>query len=272
MGCSFYTRTFSVFLLFSIRDRIEVIIYLISLDDFNYNINMKDFERRVEHTADGSITLYIPEMDEHYHSTNGAIIEALHVYVDAAFKNRLSRGQEQCLSILEVGFGTGLNAFLTMLEAERSERNVSYTTLELFPLSEDITSQLNYAEQVALMMGGDVAKLRLLFDEIHNASWNVTVEITPYFTLEKRKLDLTKDTLKGNFDIVYYDAFAPDKQADMWTDEVVKKVCGRVNKGGVLTTYCAKGVVRRGFRDQGFLMERLPGPPGKREMIRGTKE
>ncbi len=232
---------------------------------------MKDFERRVEQTADGSITLYIPEMDEHYHSTNGAIIEALHVYVDAAFRNRLSKGEEQSLTLLEVGFGTGLNAFLTMLEAERSERKVCYTTLELFPLSKDITEQLNYAEQVAEMFGGNIERLKSLFEKIHNAAWDEAVEITPFFTLEKRQLDLTRESLKGDFDIVYYDAFAPDKQPDMWTEEVVKKVCDRVNKNGVLTTYCAKGVVRRGFRDQGFLMERLPGPPGKREMIRGTK-
>ena len=233
---------------------------------------MQDFERRAERTADGSITLYIPEMDEHYHSTNGAIIEALHVYVDAAFKNRLSKGQEQCLNLLEIGFGTGLNAFLTMLEAEKTHRKVSYTTLELFPLSKDITSQLNYAEQVVEMLGGDIDKLKELFDQIHNAAWNESVEITPFFTIEKRQIDLTEESLKGDFDIVYYDAFAPDKQPDMWTEDVVEKVCDRVNKGGVLTTYCAKGIVRRGFRDQGFLMERLPGPPGKREMIRGTKE
>ncbi len=233
---------------------------------------MKDFERRVEQTADGSITLYIPEMDEHYHSTNGAIIEALHVYVDAAFKNRKAKGQERRLSLLEIGFGTGLNAFLTMLEAESSQTKVCYTTLELFPLSKDITDQLNYPEQIVEMFGGDISRLKSLFEDIHNAAWDEVVDITPFFSIEKRQFDLTKESLIGNFDIVYYDAFAPDKQPDMWTEDVVKKVCDSVNQGGVLTTYCAKGVVRRGFRDQGFLMERLPGPPGKREMIRGTKQ
>lgn len=225
---------------------------------------MKNFERKPEITADGSVTFYIPEIDEHYHSTNGAIIEALHVYLKEALLHYIERVQPRRVRILEVGFGTGLNAFLTLIRAEELRIPIHYTTLELYPLDMERVEMLNYPQQVEK---GDAA----LFKSLHAAQWNETVAVTPLFSIEKREIDLVNNPLEGMFDVVYFDAFAPDKQPEMWSDAIYQKVAAQVSTGGVLTTYCAKGVVRRGFRDAGFIMERIPGPPGKREMIRGTK-
>ncbi|MGL4293543.1 MAG: tRNA (5-methylaminomethyl-2-thiouridine)(34)-methyltransferase MnmD [Bacteroidales bacterium] len=225
---------------------------------------MIDFERKPEVTADGSITLYIPEIDEHYHSVNGAIVEARHVYLKEALSQYIGLQKPKQVRILEVGFGTGLNAFLSLLLAEELGVPVHYTTLELYPLTVEQISLLNYAMQV------DPARQEE-YISLHKAKWNEPVGITPYFTIEKRQVDLTRDELQGMFEVVYFDAFAPDKQPEMWTDAIYRKIAEVVEENGILTTYCAKGVVRRGFRDAGFVMERIPGPPGKREMIRGTR-
>ena len=236
---------------------------------------MRDFKRLVEQTADGSNTLYIPELDEHYHSTNGAVVEANHVYLEAGLRHQMQQ-QAGALSVLEVGFGTGLNAFLSLLEAEKSQRSVVYTTLELYPLSLDLVSQMCYVDQVwsfEAYRAVDVLKAywQQWYEAMHAAPWGEPIAITPYFTLVKKQLDLTKEEIEGAFDVVYYDAFGPDKQPEMWSDEVIARVCRCMNPLSVVTTYCAKGVVRRGIQQQGFVMERLPGPPGKREMLRGTK-
>lgn len=225
---------------------------------------MKEFERNPEVTADGSITFYIPEIDEHYHSTNGAVVEALHVYLKEALQRFVELNNPKEVRILEIGFGTGLNAFLTLLKSAELQIPIHYTTLELYPLAAEQVAQLNYAEQID-------ANSANLFKALHAANWNESVAITPFFSIEKRQMDLVKEPLMGRFDVVYYDAFAPDKQPEMWSEAIYQKVADAVDKGGILTTYCAKGVVRRGFRDAGFEMERIPGPPGKREMIRGTR-
>lgn len=225
---------------------------------------MKEFQRKPEITADGSITFYIPEIDEHYHSTNGAVVEALHVYLKEALQRFVDLNKPETVRILEIGFGTGLNAFLSLLKADELQIPIHYTTLELYPLTPEQVAQLNYAQQT------DAAR-NDLFMALHAANWNETVTLTPFFSVEKRQMDLVGEPLSGTFDVVYYDAFAPDKQPEMWSDTIYRKVADAVAKGGILTTYCAKGVVRRGFRDAGFEMERIPGPPGKREMIRGTR-
>ncbi len=236
---------------------------------------MRDFSRLIEQTADGSNTLYIPELDEHYHSTNGAVVEANHVYLQAGLRHQMQQC-EGCISVLEIGFGTGLNAFLSLLEAEKSQRAVVYTTLELYPLSLDLIGQMCYVEQVwpfEIYHGADAdqAQWQAWYEAMHAAPWDEPVAITPYFTLIKKQIDLTQEAMDGAFDVVYYDAFGPDKQPEMWTDEVLARVCRCVKPSGVVTTYCAKGVVRRAIQQQGFVMERLAGPPGKREMLRGTK-
>ncbi|MEG1379463.1 MAG: tRNA (5-methylaminomethyl-2-thiouridine)(34)-methyltransferase MnmD [Bacteroidales bacterium] len=225
---------------------------------------MENFQRKPEITADGSVTFYIPEIDEHYHSTNGAVVEARHVYLKEALQQYITLNLPKQVRILEVGFGTGLNAFLTLLRSEELQIPIHYTTLELYPLGAEQVGMLNYAEQI------DASRLHL-FNALHEAEWGETVSITPFFSIEKRQLDLVRSPLEGLFDVVYFDAFAPDKQPEMWTEAIYRKGADAVIPHGILTTYCAKGVVRRGFRDAGFAMERIPGPPGKREMIRGTR-
>ncbi|MDR3338490.1 MAG: tRNA (5-methylaminomethyl-2-thiouridine)(34)-methyltransferase MnmD [Candidatus Symbiothrix sp.] len=207
----------------------------------------------IESTADGSSTLFVPELDEHYHSINGAMQESRHVYIEAGFN--------QCMKpeihVLEFGFGTGLNALLTALEAEKRKVKVFYTGLEKFPLPQEIVEKLNYP-------GTD----RDLYPTIHQSEWAFPVQLTPFFNLCKIQTDFSDFDFPEFYDVVYYDAFAPDKQPEVWSQELFDKVFSSMNPGGMLTTYCAKGSVRRMMLQAGFCVERLPGPPGKREMLR----
>jgi tRNA U34 5-methylaminomethyl-2-thiouridine-forming methyltransferase MnmC len=219
--------------------------------------------RRIEQTADGSHTLYVPELDEHYHSVNGAVQESLHVFIDAGLK-QLSSSK---INILEIGFGTGLNAFLTFLYASKTQANIVYTALELYPLPPDIICRLNYTT-------GHPSEEAAVFAKLHEADWNKPVLISPAFTLEKRLSDLTCLDGMGTdelFDLIYFDAFAPDKQPEMWTQAIFSYLYKHTATDGVLTTYCAKGCVRRMLQLAGYTVERLPGPPGKREMLRAKK-
>jgi Uncharacterized conserved protein len=228
--------------------------------------DMTRFRREIEYTQDGSTTLYMPEIDEHYHSTHGAVIEARHVYIKEALEKRLSLSPDSfSLSVLEVGFGTGLNALLTFLWAEKYHIKIHYTTLELYPLSIDIIRQINFP----LVMESDCTPQ---YEAMHLACWNRPCPLSDFFVLDKRNMDLVNDKLEGRFDVVYFDAFAPDKQPEMWQDSIYRKVYDSLNESAVLSTYCSKGVVRRGLQQVGFQMERIPGPPGKREMLRGIKK
>ncbi|MGL5787715.1 MAG: tRNA (5-methylaminomethyl-2-thiouridine)(34)-methyltransferase MnmD [Bacteroidales bacterium] len=217
-------------------------------------------------TEDGSHTLYIPGMDEHYHSFHGAIQESTHVFIETGFKALA----KDTVHVLEIGFGTGLNALLTALEADKSDKMVYYTTLELYPLSEEITNHLNYPS----VLGLDSAKTDM-YHRILGAEWlkeeGEFVEITPRFFIRKLHVDFTDYRFNANYNLIYFDAFAPDKQPEMWTSTLFDSVSNATEEGGILTTYCAKGVVRRALIASGFKVERLPGPPGKREMLRGTK-
>ncbi len=218
-------------------------------------------QRIVEETADGVATLYIPQMDEHYHSVKGALTEAQHVYIASAF----CATTQPTVSLLEMGFGTGLNAFLTLLEAEKQGRSVRYTTLELYPLPLDTVMQLGYAEAIA-------PEAAPLFEAIHRCEWGEEVAITPYFTLCKQQVDLLDFCSDEAIDAIYFDAFAPEKQPELWSEEVFTSLYNQMSSGGVLTTYCAKGEVRRRLQRAGFTVERLAGPPnGKREILRATK-
>lgn len=207
-------------------------------------------------TADGSPTLYLPGMDEHYHSTNGAVGESKHVYIGA--------GLNQCLKnrihVLEMGFGTGLNAFLTALEAERRGVRIFYTGLEKYPLPKETIERLRYSNDN-----------EALFQEIHAVEWGKAVPVRACFTIEKLCTDFSEFSFPGPYDVVYYDAFAPDKQPEVWSQELFDALFNALSPAGILTTYCAKGQVRRRMRQAGFMVERLPGPPGKREMLRARK-
>lgn len=212
----------------------------------------------IESTADGSATLYIPEMEEHYHSVKGALTESGHIFRDCAF---LYRADGSPLRLLEVGFGTGLNAAVTAAAADASHP-VHYITLERFPLGEETIALLGYDS----IVDGELLR------RIHSAPWGKAVEITPYFTLEKIECDYTADPLPEGIDVVYFDAFAPEKQPDMWSEETFGRLYRSMRSGAVLTTYCSKGVIRRRLESLGLRVERLPGPPGgKREILRATR-
>ncbi|MDR1718606.1 MAG: tRNA (5-methylaminomethyl-2-thiouridine)(34)-methyltransferase MnmD [Dysgonamonadaceae bacterium] len=208
-------------------------------------------------TADGSHTLYIPALDEHYHSIHGAIRESEHVFI--------REGLKQCtkkeIHVLELGFGTGLNGLLTCLEAMKDGRTIHYTALEKYPLSEELINRLNYGE----MLGR-----KDLYQAIHSAAWEIIQWITPEFCLRKVQTDFSQFDYSAHFDVVYYDAFAPEKQPSAWSLALFEKIHHAMNDGGILTTYCAKGSVRRMLQQAGFDVVRIPGPPGKRQMIRAV--
>ncbi len=235
-----------------------------------YICSLKQFAMEIifQLTEDGSHTLYVPALDEHYHSTHGAIQESKHVFIDAGLKPK------QCVSsklnILEIGFGTGLNAFLTLLEGDKMKTEIHYTTLEQFPLSICEVEKLNYPTLLPNVENGTE-----LFRKLHNAPWEEESSITPYFTLLKRHVDVCQKeflTFAHQFNLIYFDAFAPDKQPDIWSEPLFETLFSFCQPHAILTTYCAKGSVRRMIQSVGFYVERLPGPPGKREMLRAIKQ
>ena len=211
-------------------------------------------------TEDGSHTLFVPEIDECYHSTHGAIQESGHIFIGAGL-NQCAKSE---INVLEIGFGTGLNAFMTLLEGEKSGRKIHFTSLEKCPVEMAKVKLLNYSEVLA-------PDKNPLFEQLHLSPWNEEVQITPLFTLKKIEADFTEYDFTDNFDVVYYDAFSPEKQPEMWTDEIIQKIASKVKKDGILVTYCAKGSVRRAFSSAGFHMERIPGPIGKKEILKGKK-
>lgn len=211
-------------------------------------------------TGDGSPTLYVPSLDEHYHSHFGAVTESKHIFINAGLAGISSNH----ISILEAGFGTGLNALLTALYAAEHQVNVHYTALEKFPLGRRVTEQLGYGK----FAGGNGPEI---YSAIHDAPWGETVPITDEFMLNKIVCDLTTDDLRGKYDIIYFDAFGPDKQPDMWTEEVLGRVAAVTHPGSVFVTYSAKGTLKRILKTLGFDVTLLPGPPGKRVMTRAVK-
>ena len=216
----------------------------------------------VQRTDDGSATLFVPALDEHYHSGKGAYTEALHIYRDCAYLHAAESTNMRPLRLLEIGFGTGLNAVVTAMAAT-AERPVHYITLEKYPVDSSLIASLDY---------GSIVDAELL-TAIHAAPWDAPTTITPHFTLEKRCCDLLSTPLPDAIDVVYFDAFAPEKQPEMWSAGVFARIYQAMRPGGVLTTYCAKGAIRRMLQTIGFSVERLAGPVGgKREILRATKE
>ena len=217
-------------------------------------------KRIIEKTDDGSTTLFVPELNEHYHSTKGARTESQHIFINMGLKASTATTPH----ILEIGFGTGLNAFLTLLDAEVHQRKIHYYSVELYPLDMDVIESLNYGEMIC-------AGRKDVFQALHQVEWNVAVQVTDFFGLHKIQGDSNTCALPDRIDLVYFDAFAPDKQPEMWNQEIFNRLYARMTGGGVLTTYCAKGVVRRMMKEAGYSVERIPGPPGKREMLRAIK-
>ncbi len=220
------------------------------------------FKLEVVDTGDGSKTLYIPEMGEQYHSINGAVGESKFVFLERGY----SCHQAKNPSVFEIGFGTGLNCLLTALEAGLKQRPTTYFTLEKYPLGAQITAELNYGSLIS-------EEAKEIFAAIHACQWNEKVALSPYFELFKLNADLIHDDLKEipPCNIIYFDAFAPGKQPEIWTSQIFRKISEKTLPSGIFVTYSAKGEVRRQLTAAGYQMERLPGPPGKKEMLRGIK-
>lgn len=216
-------------------------------------------------TEDGSLTLYAPTFGEHYHSTHGAVQESEHIYLGLALRERMSSWREgdAPLRLFEVGFGTGLNALLSWREAEERHIPLQYYSIEKFPLPPEIYEALHYEGL------GQEREVKDQLLRLHTAPWDEAVELSPFFTLYKLRGDLTTCTFPERLSVIYYDAFSPESQPELWAEELFQRLGKVACSGAILSTYCAKGEVRRRLQRSGFLVERLPGPPGKREVLCG---
>lgn len=218
-------------------------------------------KRRIITTGDGSKTIQIEDWDEQYHSKHGAIQEAYHVFI----KHGLSHFSDSKIAILEIGLGTGLNAFITLLEAKKLNISVHYTGVEAYPVSNAEVQQLNYVSELKAEANADD------FLSMHQGEWEKDIKITRDFILQKQKKDFSRIDNNNRYDLIYFDAFGARVQPELWTEAIFFKMYRALKKDGILTTYAAKGSVRRAMRAVGFTVERLPGPPGKREMLRARK-
>lgn len=210
-------------------------------------------------TNDGSHSIFNHHINEAYHSKHGSILEAEHVFI----KNGFSTVSKNNLNILEVGFGTGLNALLTYQKANQKGVNVNYHTIEKHPINKEIYSKLNFTDLIGLEKK-DLANL-------HNCSWEETHKINTYFSLTKNHISLEKYNTDIKFDIIYFDAFSPERQPELWDEIIFKKAHLFLKDHAFLVTYCAKGIVKRTLTSVGFNITVLDGPPGKREMIKANK-
>jgi tRNA U34 5-methylaminomethyl-2-thiouridine-forming methyltransferase MnmC len=217
-------------------------------------------ERKLIKTEDGSHTIYVPELGEHYHSIHGAVTESTVIYIDAAFRF----SGKNPVRVLEFGMGTGMNVLLTCLSAEREHREVYYHTIEKYPVT---------AAEYQLLNLSDLTHCRdpRTFTRIHEAPWNTCSRLSETFTIFKEQCDFREATPVGTYDVIYFDAFAPEVQPALWSEAMFRKVYSLCSPGAVLTTYSSKGTVRRHLLSAGFSIEKLLGPPGKREFIRAVK-
>ena len=218
-------------------------------------------QREIITTADGSKTIQLKEWNEQYHSIHGAIQEAYHVFI----KHGLNLFRNQSINILEIGFGTGLNAFITFLEAPNLDLNIAYRGVEAYPVSAGELSQLNYISELK------VEDFREQFYLMHQSSWEDLVVISDYFRLYKEQCDFREINAENRFELIFFDAFGARVQPELWTEDVFEIMFRALKNEGILVTYAAKGSVRRAMHEVGFEVERLPGPPGKREMLRARK-
>ena len=227
---------------------------------------MKDLGRNIVVTADGSTTIGIPSWNEHYHSTHGAVNEAMHVFIQNGLSHWKSQNPNDVrCNILEIGFGTGLNAWLTFLNNVDSNLTVFYYGIEAFPVQIELIEALNYTQLAESSKAN-------IFRSMHLNEWNVPLSLSPNFSLTKIQSTFEAVKAKDAYDLIYYDAFGARVQPELWTVQMFQKMQNALKPGGVLVTYCAKGSVRRALLDVGLEVERLIGPPGKREMLRASKK
>lgn len=211
-------------------------------------------------TADGSPTLHVPGLNEYYHSVKGAVQESQHVYI----KNGLNNSEKKQVRLFEVGFGTGLNASLSCMEAEKRRICLCYHTIELFPVEKEIWQEMliNLKKSVEL---AEVFKL------VNEAAWDSEIQISPFFKLKKIRGDMVHYRSESSYDVIYFDAFAPGVQEEMWSRRIFGKIFRMMNPGAVLSTFSASGPVKRNMEAEGLVVKRIPGPPGKREIITAVK-
>lgn len=220
-------------------------------------------KRTLFKTGDGSYTLHLPEWDEQYHSKHGAIAEALHVFIKEGLHHWFSEHGATSVSVLEIGFGTGLNAFLTFLESEKQLFGVQYTGVEAYPLALAEISKLNYT---SLLNASEE-----IFLKMHQCPWGVPSSLSENFQLTKQQQFFSEINAENKYGLIYFDAFGIRVQPELWTAAIFQKMYAALTPGGVLVTYAANGNARRAMQAVGFKVERLPGPPGKKEMLRGAK-
>jgi len=212
-------------------------------------------------TGDGSKTIFLPELNETYHSSNGAVQESRHIFIE----NGLDLVEKQgAIRLLEVGFGTGLNALLSASWAEMNNQSIHYIGIEAFPLRPELCFQLDYPRHI----GQNVEKI---YNELIRCDWEMDNQLSTHFSIQKREMKIQDFAAVENVDLIYFDAFGPRVQAEMWEITILEKMYQSLNAGGALVTYCAQGQFKRDLKSVGFSLESLPGPPGKREMTRATR-
>ena len=213
-------------------------------------------------TEDGSVTIFLPEMQETYHSKFGAIQEARHVFI----QNGLDLTKDKPISILEIGFGTGLNAFITFLESVKSGQHVDYTGVEAYPVGQEESLHLNYVKELNAEAYANV------FASMHNNAWDTTITLSDIYTLTKRKQFFEEIDDVEKYDLIYFDAFGYPSQPHLWSEDIFKRMFTALKPGGILVTYACRSIIKNNMKTVGFTTYKLPGPPGKREMLRGIKQ
>ncbi|AWG25871.1 tRNA (5-methylaminomethyl-2-thiouridine)(34)-methyltransferase MnmD [Flavobacterium kingsejongi] len=220
-------------------------------------------KREIIQTSDGSTTIHLPEWEESYHSKHGAIQEAYHVFIQNGLS--LFRGKET-VAIMEIGFGTGLNAFITFLEGKKNNQKINYTGIEAYPISPEEVGLMNYAQEL------DVAANAPVFAAMHDAAWETPVALDATFELTKNKLFFNEIQYEQAFDLIYFDAFGFRVQPELWSAEIFAIMYKALKPEGTLVTYAARGIIKRNMQEAGFTVTKMAGPPGKREMMRATKK
>ena len=217
--------------------------------------------REITITQDGSTTIHLPELNESYHSKHGAIQEAYHVFI----KNGLSLLQEKSVSVLEIGFGTGLNAFITYLESLKNNFSIDYVGVEAYPILAEEVLQMNYVSELK------ADEHQTVFNTMHQVSWDESHEISEYFKLTKRKQKFEDISDENRFNLIYFDAFGFTVQPELWSEEIFQKMYEALKPNGILVTYACRTSIKRAMIASGFEVKKLPGAPGKREMLWGQK-
>lgn len=231
-------------------------------------------KRIIQQTEDGSNTIYIEDWDESYHSKHGAVQEAMHVFIKNGFSHFIAA--KKPLKILEIGFGTGLNAFITLLEAEKNQQHVSYVGIEKFPVSEDEFDAIHFFDDVFKFypeLANREEELRIVYRYLFLSNWEEWQILSPYFRIKKVQDDFfnLKNCNETEIDLVYFDAFGSQVQPEMWEKKLFEIVDSTTKSSCIFTTYASKGAVKRGLKELGYIVEKRPGPPGKREMMVGLK-